>query len=413
MTEDTSAHRQPVLLIVERKLIRNRGHQHTQVAALRDLYPEHKIELLTGEGYDGFLGEAFARIRDTDLEAAKLYWRLANGTLRQKADAALRAAVAGRFWRLPRSPYGQTLRQPCGTGKLTDADTMIIPSADLEALESVCELSGASGLATPKIVLRFLDPQLGEHKHTRRAARIAALAEELAKPNRIELFCETEEMAAYLTSTYGLETKGGFYLPCSFDPAAIPAELPLRSKSAPFRIGLFGAPRPGKGYERIRGIVSCIEDRLQSTLLDRPIEILLQGSEETYDEGGVYSFAREYKADEGPLRILKLSDRLDPSEFTNHFLSADAILLPYDTAVYGLQGSGIIQDAVAAEKVVIHSKGISMQAFLTHGNAISAVSDEEFASGIVKLVSTDASHGEARTAARMYYAECLSQAMPK
>ncbi|WP_422034042.1 hypothetical protein [Roseibium sp.] len=392
------------LVIVEQKLVRNRGHQHTQIGALRKMLPCSDLHLITGEDYDGFLGEATAKTSKRSRQLSKLYWRTRHGSFRQKADAVLRALVSGQILSLPGSPYGHVLSETCDALQMSASDLVIVPSADLEALESACWFVENSQGQTPRLFLRFLDPELGEHKSSRRKERLKALSKTLSAKNNLALSCETEEMAAYLNAKYGLDVKGGFYLPCSFDPADPPIQ-PERPKSEAFRIGLFGAPRPGKGYERIGAIVSCIEERLKTAPQERPIEILLQGAEENYADGGVYAFADKYKADEGILRISKLSDRLDPSEFTNRFLSADAILLPYDTAVYGLQGSGIIQDAVAAEKFVIHSKGISMQNLLNSGNALAASSDKSFAEAICEAaMSRGESHHNRHVAREKYLA---------
>lgn len=409
MPEQDSSRRK--LVIVERKLVRNRGHQHTQVGALQKMLPGHDLHLVTGEDYDGFLGEATARISARSRELSRLRWRIGNGSLRQKIDAVFRAALSGQFLSLPKSPYGRELSQVCDKLDLNTSDLLIVPSADLEALESACQLVDERKDRSPRLVLRFLDPELGEHKTARREERLGVLSEILSRKSNLSLFCETEEMAAHLNVQYGLDIQGGFYLPCSFDPTATCGPT-VRDESEAFRVGLFGAPRLGKGYERIAGIVPVLEKYLQTAPLERPIEILLQGSEENYTEGGIYAFARAYKAEEGALRILCLSDRLDPAEFTDQFLSADAILLPYDPSVYGLQGSGIIQDAVAAEKFVIHSAGISMQSFLSHGNAVAAVSDEEFARGILDLAKSGARETPGRSAARLHYLKSLSSHMP-
>ncbi|WP_299483555.1 hypothetical protein [uncultured Roseibium sp.] len=392
------------LVIVEQKLVRNRGHQHTQIGALRNMLPGFDLHLITGEDYNGFLGEATARTSKRSRDLSKLYWRTRHGSARQKIDAALRALVAGQILSLPGSSYGHVLAKTCDALQMSSDDLVIVPSADLESLESTCWFVENKQGQTPRLLLRFLDPELGEHKGFRRKERLKVLSKTLAAANNLVLSCETEEMAAYLNAQYGLDVKGGFYLPCSFDPADPPIQ-PERPISDAFRIGLFGAPRPGKGYERIGAIVSCIEDRLKTAPQERPIEILLQGAEENYVDGGVYAFADKYKADEGILRILKLSDRLDPSEFTDRFLSTDAILLPYDTAVYGLQGSGIIQDAVAAEKFVIHSEGISMQNLLNSGNALAASSDSGFAEAICEAaMSRGESHHNRRAAREKYLA---------
>ncbi|MEO0797554.1 MAG: hypothetical protein AAFX93_20620, partial [Verrucomicrobiota bacterium] len=227
------------------------------------------------------------------------------------------------------------------------SDLILVPSADLETLESLSDLIAVRAADTPRMIARFLDIDLGEHKEARRQERLKKVFDTVSSHDGLSLFSETEEMAAEMKKRYGLDVRGEFYLPCSFDPAD-QVRGPERPGDAPFRVGLFGGARPGKGYERISGIVACLEKLVEARRPSSPVEILLQGTERDYGPGGVYEFAGAYVEVGGPLRVVRLSDRLSPEDFRDRFLSVDAILLPYDTKFYGLQGSGIIQDAVAA-----------------------------------------------------------------
>lgn len=400
MTEQQVPRRK--LVIVERKLVRNRGHQHTQINALRKMLPEHDLHLVTGEDYDGFLGEATARISTLCRDLYKLHWRIRYGSFRQKVDAFTRALACGKVLSLPASPYGELLSQTCDLLEMSERDLVVIPSADLEALESACWFTENRSGRTPRFVLRFLDAELGEHKTSRRRKRLKVLSDALSGKNNLALYCETEEMATHLNTQYGLDVQGGFYLPCSFDPA-LPPEGPARAKSAPIRVGLFGAPRPGKGYERIGGIIDCLRDLLRQKPTTNPIEIVLQGSERDFAENGAYNFASEMNEEDSGVHVSRHSDRLDPDTFIKLFLSADLILLPYDTNVYGLQGSGIIQDAVATEKVIVHSEGIAMKQLLSSGNAHAASSDVDFAKTIYDVVTTRKQSIEFCRDARMKY----------
>ncbi|TYC50008.1 glycosyltransferase family 4 protein [Rhodobacterales bacterium] len=394
------------LVIVERKLVRNRGHHHTQIGALQKLLPSHQLYLVTGEDYDGFLGEAAARTSTHFSDLSRLYWRIRHGSARQKADALIRATISGNFLSLPRSPFGLELLKVCADLRLEADDLVIIPSADLGALESVCHFVERNNGETPHVVLRFLDPELGEHNQMRRKKRLEKTAHVLSDSNNLALFCETEEMSSHLSQQYGLDVQGGFYLPCSFDPADRVLQ-PERTNAATFRVGLFGSPRPGKGYERIEGIVACLERRAQTRPPAKPIEILLQGSSSEFEGCGAYAFARSRAGTDANVRIVSLSDKLSPEEFAENFLSADAILLPYETSIYGLQGSGIIQDAVAAEKFIIHTKGISMQSFLSHGNAVAANSDDEFAIAILRFAENAGMLTENFADARNYFVQLI------
>lgn len=49
------------VLVVEKKLVRNRGHFHTQIPAIQALLPNHRMHLLVGSSYNGFMGEEAGR----------------------------------------------------------------------------------------------------------------------------------------------------------------------------------------------------------------------------------------------------------------------------------------------------------------------------------------------------------------
>ncbi len=393
------------LLVVEPKLIKNRGHHHTQIAALRALLPDHQLHFIAGEGYDGFLGEAAATLTAADQVKARLYRRFRHGGFRQKVDAFFRSVSDGGIGSYPKSPFGHTILEVCERLEFDAQDTLIIPSANLDALESIIDFVSQLDKNTPQISMRLLDPTLGEHKDSRRAQRMKLVRDVIRRSEKIRLFSETRELAEYMWKQFDLPVTSGFYLTCSVSP--LEPTLKAAGFYDTFRVGLLGAPRPGKGYDRVGAIVEELSSLIDSRSLDQPVEILLQGSSTDYVDGGVYSFAKHFKSKADKLRVTCFPDSLDPEVFEELFLSTDVILLPYDTGVYGLQGSGLVQDAVAAEKIIVHSQGIAMQDFLAHGNAIPVIGNREFSEAIVSAFEQKNSFRRGCRDAKDYFGQIL------
>lgn len=371
------------LLIVERKLVSNRGHHHTQIAALKVLFPNAETYVLAGEGYDGFLGEAVGTIAVDNFKVSRLRVKLKHGLLTQKIAAAFSWVFAG-CRRLPKSAFGQNLIDISMRLALSSDDMIIIPTADIDSLESVVELSRHSGDNAPRVVLRFLSPTMGEKKENFLVSRLHHSIDHM--PDNIKLFTETEELATYFRARYAMDVMGGFFMPCSLSFSDF--EKNTKERTDVFRVGVFGGPRTEKGSERIAPIIRSVAKRLGPTH-DQTVQFLVQGSTEDFSKTGVYRDLADFMNAEG-VSVLAVSDRLSPSEFEEAFKSVDAVLLPYDTDVYGLQGSGVIQDAVASLKPMIYSQGMSMVSFLDHGNAIAASSDDDFIQALLTMLNRGA-----------------------
>lgn len=386
------------LLIVERSLISNRGHHHTQIGALKSVFPQADVHIVAGEGYDDFLGEAVALLPDQNFKLSRLRAKRLHGSLRQRLRVSLKMLFAGHK-QLTTSAYGQELFDICSRLKMSRPDMIIIPTADLDSLESAVDFSRRMGGAAPTIALRFLSPTMGEHSQRFFECRLSAVAADL--PSNVKLFTETEEMAAFFSSRYRLPLTGGFFLPCSVGFADDDQSADRDGET--FRLGVVGAPRSEKGSHRIPSIVRIAAERCAAEG-SNPIDFVVQGSTTDFSPTGVYGGLADLT---GTVRVEAVSDRLSPDEFKKMFGSLDAVLLPYDISVYGLQGSGVIQDAVLAKKLLIHSNGMAMKSFMSHGNALSAATDQEFVDVIVAAAQDPSRWADGVSLARHYYRERL------
>jgi glycosyltransferase involved in cell wall biosynthesis len=377
-------------LIVERSLVRDRGHYHTQIAALASLLPDHQLSLLAGPDYDFFMPYP-ARTMASDVARLEyLTRRAAHGSLRQKIAARADLLLSGRIWPTPRSGYGPDLVTAIRDFDLGPLDLIAIPSAALDDLAAVVEAARRLGQdRMPQTQMRFLEPSLGEPRGKLRETRMAGLLRAL--PPRTELGCETEELARWLSERFGHPFKGGVYLPCTIDPRFDEVTAP-RQEGTSYRVGVFGAPKTRKGSARIAPIVAALRKR------DTDVEIILQGEARDFEPGGVYASAVECSGDR--VRIVSMVGGMPPDAFRTALLSVNAILLPYDVAAYCLQGSGLVQDAVAAMRPIVHTRGFSMRYLLQHGNAIDAVTDDDFADAIVELAQSGETFSEGCRKAR-------------
>ncbi|WP_117191876.1 glycosyltransferase [Rhizobium terrae] len=366
------------MLIVERKLAGNRGHHHTQVPALSALLPGHSVHLLAGASYDGFLGEAAGRFGEDATRLARFHARARHGSTGQRVVAWAKLAAAKAPFGRPAAFMGDTLYETSRKLGLGRDDLIIIPTAELDTLEAALDFAGRMGSGVPLVSLRFLGGDFGEPDEEIRRQRLKAACE--ARADRVVLYSETEELAAYLRTEFGWDIRGGFYLPCSIAPA--PSIFSEKAGDA-YRIGIFGPPRREKGSGRVAGIVEATERVARAEGSPR-IEFVIQGADADFGDAGVYRGLVRFEAAGGGVAVEKHGDRISPEAFVALFRSVDAVLLPYDISVYGLQGSGVVQDAVAGRKLIIHSAGMAMANLLDHGNARSAVTDEDFAREIVK-----------------------------
>lgn len=389
------------LLIVEKELARDSGHYYTQVAALQLVLPNYSIHLLAGAGYDGFLGAATSKFHpDTD-KVTRLAVRAKYGSLRQKLTASLKGISA--FKRSGIS-INDILGETCRRLDLGPGDLVIVPSADLAMLEAALVLmaNGMDGL--PTICLRFLSPDLGEFDSRIRKRRIKA-ARDCLTPGRVALFTETSELATYLETEFGHFVQPYCYLPCSMQPGATQFRDPQGQDA--IRIGVFGDPRRRKGSHRIAGILRATANIVKDG--SRKIRFAVQGADEDFSARGIYGELTEFDNSTGSIAIERHSARMSSDAFIDLFHSVDIVLLPYDVAVYGLQGSGIVQDAVAARKLIIHSEGMSMRELLSHGNASAATTDAEFAGAIVEAANRPGGEVDAVTARALAFLRRLHQ----
>ena len=387
------------LCICVQKNVGGRAEAYRQ--SLQNLIQPGAVYLLAGPKYNGYMNFPYSRSDAATARKAQLMKYIVYGSLIQKLNGLANAVISGTLGGFPSSLYGTSLTDAIHEFGLSRQDLVILPTSELDELASAIDASERLGTQAPSFHLRFIAPGLGERDEKTRRRRLASLIAKMSSPD-ISLYCETEELAAYFVRKYGLSTVGGFYLPCSIAPSA---NLPKSPEGAQLRIGIFGGPRAEKGSDRIGRIIRATTSAEAGR--SNGIDFVIQGSPDHFGPGGAYDGLVVGVQPGSNVTIVPFEDRLDPAALAEMFLSVDAVLLPYDIAVYDRNGSGVIQDAAAAGKSIIHSSGFSMSGFLSHGNAVAARTDEEFAEAALRIAASRAAFVRGSEAARAYFQAIL------
>ncbi len=376
------------MLIFEPNLVENSGHHYTQIDALSHLFPEFSVKLVAGENYSGFLGDAVGHVNPAQLHVSRLRKKAKSVKSFKRHLYTIRLMWHLILRRVGDTPYGDVLLAAYNRLGLGKNDVIIVPSADLDSLESTHWLATSLGAQCPKIALRFLTPDLGEDDDVMREMRLNTLQPWMSK-GALKLFTETNEMATFLSKVYGISFSGGFYLPCNFNPLQLGflekhVSYPTEKKQR-YIVGLFGLPKRRKGSRRLANILAALEQCCPRDS-DNLIEFVVQGSIADFSSKGLYCQLSQYNKTGSRISVRNIGERLSPTEFREVFSSVDMVMLPYDISQYGLQGSGIIQDAISALKPIIYSQGMAMSDLLSEKSSISAITDVDFAKAVLKVI---------------------------
>ncbi|WP_417684495.1 glycosyltransferase [Roseibium sp.] len=386
------------LLIIEKNLIAHSGHYWTQVGQLKKILPKHSTHLLAGDCYDESFGRADAKISSRDIFIGRQIARIRHGSMAEKFRAGMRLAKKAKVSDLRGSSLLQGLRATAKRLSLSSQDIIVIPTADIDELEAAVQFVRHRDCSTP-IHLRFVHHLLGETKELMLEKRLAAVRPLLSA--QIHLYSETIEMADFLAQKYNIEVQGGFFMPCS-----LPPEQPIhvREKQDLFRVGVLGMARKDKGSSRIGPILDSLSELEESPRgLKSKLPIVFAIQPDTPDIADSPYYGNITRRDGLELHPASAG----PDSFRVLLTSCDLLLLPYDLSEYRVRGSGLIQDAVAAGIPIVHTRGMAMQSFLDHGNALSAETPQEFAEAILKVARDPTKFKQGTSTAQTYYAKLL------
>jgi glycosyltransferase involved in cell wall biosynthesis len=162
---------------------------------------------------------------------------------------------------------------------------------------------------------------------------------------------ENEPIAQLYLERYGIETK---ILPVPFARMR-----PSRLSQKTVRLGFFGYSKSEKGFH----LLPDVADLCRSAGLDVEFDIQIQHS-----RWEPATIAAEEKLRAMP-NVRLIEGALSSDDYTAATDGADVILLPYDPVQFGMRGSGLFTESVAAGRPIIASSGTFAGESISRGEA--------------------------------------------
>lgn len=275
-------------------------------------------------------------------------------------------------------------------------DHLVVTSGSTTLLGVVLPCLRALPVAVwPQLHVRMFAQRFDDPTPDVDAVMIALRGCQTAAPGKVHVYTETKALKAMFEQRYGLSGIGLFLL-----PIAAPTTAVAPKTGSDFTIGFFGPVRRDKGAPRLAPILAALMALRPSSGLAGGLRFVFQ------DDGGRH--ARALRAALQPLSRAGLSvealpGMLDDVAFAEAIGRCDALLLPYDAAVYVLRGSAIVSDAVAMRVPFVISRGMAMAEWTADGNGLTATTDAEFAATLAEIERnrTEFSAAAGHAAARM------------
>jgi len=205
--------------------------------------------------------------------------------------------------------------------------------------------------------------------------RFYRAAFKLAAPliNRSLFFTvENEAMRTLYSKDFGVQTR---ILPIPFG-----ASGPQQTTEGRVRVGFFGDSRYEKGFHLLpRAIALCQHDGLD-------VEFIVQ----IHNSGWSQRTIEAERALRALKRVRLLEGVLTSEDYAAWTGRTDVLLLPYDPVTFGLRGSGIFTESVAAGRPVVASTGtfagISVENNQAEGEVFAPHTSEALAAAIARLM---------------------------
>lgn len=377
-----------MLIAVGKKLMVGGGHESTQIAALRALVGERELLVVTEQGYVApDLVEAPTSVRTV---LSDWHYQVS------RPDQAIEQDVTA-LHALLTSPEITTRPRP----------GVVIPTAGAHDIR-VCLLLLERAPKIARFCLRILSEDILEPLNE---TELSALRQHIASGS-VRLTTETASLSRRLAAHHGLTATDDFVLPCTVlpdDPLApeTAETFDMPDGARRIRVGYLGGLRREKGFWRIPGIIGQLSALLRRSAPDIQVEVLIAQHNRKRRRIGhlwfdfcLWRSSRGWQGNRRGVTVTRTPAIQTPSEFKALLASTDLLLLPYDLARYRFRGSGVILDGVLAQKPFVYTDGIGMDDLLSFGNAEPAVSAQEFATSILKIIRQAQDYQSSAAAAR-------------
>jgi glycosyltransferase involved in cell wall biosynthesis len=229
----------------------------------------------------------------------------------------------------------------------------------------------------PRVVCQLMLPPsyLSWGAVSKHGERFYRAAFKLAAPliNRSLFFTvENEAMRTLYSKDFGVPTG---ILPIPFG-----ASGPQQTTEGRVRVGFFGDSRYEKGFHLLpRAIALCQHHGLD-------VEFIIQIN----NSGWSHRTIEAERALRALKRVRLLEGALSSEDYAAWTGQTDVMLLPYDPVAFGLRGSGIFTESVAAGRPVVASRGtfagISVENKQAEGEVFAPHTSEALAAAIARLM---------------------------
>ncbi len=258
---------------------------------------------------------------------------------------------------------------------VTHRDHLLVVTTDwlmLKALDALSRRKRFFG-NFPRIHLIFMYEQANwmtaAYPYKKMIRAVAAMS-----ARQLEIFIYTETAAHSKNLSFALNAEVAVYPFPSLPPTR---KLPLNAHGK-LRVSALGGGRRDKGFALLPAIVRSFN---RSYTDERPLEFVIQRPR---PEDRLTVAEREL---EGIDNVVLLANRLDQTEYEESLARADIVLLPYERNAYRVRGSGVVNEAVAAGKVILCTEGISLAEQIRCGNGAVATTPNSYARRLVEFVN--------------------------
>ena len=183
---------------------------------------------------------------------------------------------------------------------------------------------------------------------------------------------ENEAIAKIYRDHYGIDTK--------ILPVPLAVSRSTRLAETTIRLGFFGYSKSAKGFHLLPDVAAiCREAGL-------PVEFHIQIQHSHWEQATIEAEARL----RGMPNVHLLEGTLHSSDYIAETNKTDVALLPYDPILFGMRGSGVFTESVAAGRPVIASDGTyaaeSIRIGVAQGEIFKPYGARELAEAIARVL---------------------------
>ncbi|MEM9619530.1 MAG: hypothetical protein AAF936_16370 [Pseudomonadota bacterium] len=227
---------------------------------------------------------------------------------------------------------------------------------------------------------------------------------------KIYLYAENEYLARHLSGLWRTTVR----------TCALPAEAPCQEtiKTAAvyrtehlgisdnsFIISSLGSARVEKGFHLFPDIIQHSFRALESQNDATKVRFVLHASPQIIGRHPTIAESLKRLENEPQSRVLVLHDALTSADYENLLLSSDAIMLPYQRDDYRVRSSGIVNEAIAAGKILIATKDSFPGNRAVECGGAACVTTTEFGQAAARIARDPAAYRKAAAMAQAKYVQ--------